>query len=108
MTAIFTWAVTGMSCYPTDAGQTDVVFNVAWNCTAVQGEYQSSFALSTNVTYTAGSPYTPYADLAESQVLGWVFAAGISQAQIEAALQDQIDAQVTPPVVQPPLPWATA
>lgn len=107
MSATFTWSVTSMSCYPQAEGEIDVVFNVGWQCAAVQGDYQITFALATNVTYTAGSPYTPYADLTEQQVLGWVFAAGINQTEIEATLQAQIDAQVNPPFVTPPLPWAT-
>ena len=72
----------------------------------MQDDYQSSFALSTNVIYTAGSPYIPYADLTEQQVLGWVYATGINQTEIEATLQAQIDAQITPTVIQPPLPWS--
>lgn len=106
MSATFTWSVTGMSCYPQAEGEADVVFNVSWSCAAMQDDYQSSFALSTKVTYTAGSPYTPYADLTEQQVLGWVFEAGINQAEIEATLQAQIDAQITPAVIQPALPWS--
>ena len=108
MSATFTWAVTSMSCYPQAEGEADVVFSVGWSCTAVQDDYQATFALATNVTYTVGSPYTPYADLTEQQVLGWVFLAGINQAEIEATLQTQIDAQVNPPIVTPPLPWAAA
>jgi hypothetical protein len=45
--------------------------------------------------------------LAQDQVLGWIWANGVDQAVTEAAVQQQIDNQINPPVVTPPLPWAT-
>jgi len=58
------------------------------------------------VTYTAGSPYTPYADLTQDQVLGWIWASGVDKDATEAAVNQQIDNAINPPVVTPPLPWA--
>ena len=107
MSATFTWTVIGMSCYPQADNQTDVVFNVNWFCQAVEGAYQASTLGEANVTYTAGSPFTPYAEITEVQALGWVFGS-INQFDVESSLQKQIDNQINPPVIQPPLPWATA
>jgi len=59
-----------------------------------------------NVTYSAGTPYTPYAQLTQDQVLGWIWAGGVDKAATEAAVQAQIDNLINPPVVQPPLPWS--
>jgi len=39
-------------------------------------------------------------------VLGWVYANGVDQAAVEAALATNIADQVNPPVVTPPLPWS--
>ena len=33
---------------------------------------------------------------------------GVDKTAIEAGVQVNIDAQINPPIVQPPLPWATA
>jgi len=49
-------------------------------------------------------------DLTEEQVIGWVQAAmGAEQvAALEANVAKQIEDQINPPVVTPPLPWAPA
>lgn len=113
MSATFQWSVTQMQCYPQAEGETDVVFNVAFSCSATQTnggvEYVARYPGYAPVTYVAGSPYTPYDQLTQEQVLGWVWGTPEgNQAEIEAKLQAQIDAQIAPPVVTPPLPWATA
>lgn len=111
MSATITWTVTAMDCYPQAEGETDVVFTVHWTCSGVQTEnnttYNASVYSTQAVTYTQGTPYTPYADLTQNQVLGWIWAAGVDQTATEAAVQQQINNQINPPVVTPPLPWAT-
>lgn len=106
MTTQITWTVTAMDCYPQAEGQTDVVFTVHWTCSGVDGTYTASVYSTCPVTYTAGTPYTPYADLTQDQVLGWIWSSGVDKDSAEAAVQSQIDAQINPPVVQPPLPWS--
>ena len=102
----FNWIVTQMNCYSQADGETDVVFTVHWTCAGTDGTYSSSVYNTQAVTYTAGSPYTPYADLTQDQVLGWIWAAGVDKAATEAAVQQMIDNQINPPVVTPPLPWS--
>ena len=107
MTNTYTWLVEWMSCYPTYEGETDVVFTAGWRCNAMDGTYAATQYGSVNVPYVSGEdPYTPYADLTQSQVLGWVWANGVDQAAVEAALATDIENQVNPPVVTPPLPWS--
>lgn len=105
MTATITWTVTQMDCYPQADEQTDVVFTVHWTCSGVQDSYNGSVYSTCPVTYQAGEPYTPYADLTQEQVLGWIWASGVDKDATEAAVQQQIDNQINPPVVTPPLPW---
>lgn len=107
MTTI-TWVIEQMNCYPTYDNQTDVVFTVHWRANATDGTYNSTVYGTVGVTYEAGSPYTPYADLTQDQVVGWVQAAlGQEQvAEIEAGLATQIDNQINPPIVTPALPWS--
>jgi hypothetical protein len=106
MTNTYTWLVEYMSCYPEADGETDVVFVVGWRCNATDGTYDATQYGTVNVPYVAGDPYTPYADLTENQVQGWVWANGVDQAATEAALDTSIANQVNPPVVTPPLPWS--
>ena len=103
-----TWTVTALDCYPEAEGETDVVFTVHWTLSGTDGTYSGSVYSTTGVTYTAGSPYTPYADLTEAQVVGWVQAAlGEEQvAAYEANVAKQIEDAINPPVVNPPLPWS--
>jgi hypothetical protein len=106
MTNTYTWIVEYMSCYPEAEGETDVVFVVGWRCNATDGTFNATQYGTVNVTYVAGDPYTPYADLTEVQVQDWVWANGVDQAATEASLATNIANQVNPPVVNPPLPWS--
>ena len=108
MSATITWTITAMDAYPQAEGQTDVVFTVHWTCSGVQDTYNASVYSTCGVTYSAGTPYTPYAQLTQDQVLGWIWAGGVDKAATEAAVNLQIANLINPPVVQPPLPWVTA
>ena len=105
---IYTWVIERLDCYPERDNQTDVVFSIHWRLNAQDGNYGASAYGTVGLTYSEGQPFTPYAQLTEAQVLGWLLAAlGPDQiAQLEAALAANIAAQINPPVVSPPLPWA--
>lgn len=115
MSATITWTIEWMNAYPQFDGQTDVVISAGWRCNGVQtvtsGEvetvYNGSVYSSASFTLNPDVPFTPYADLTQEQVLGWVWASGVDQPATEAAVQQQIDNQINPPIVQPPLPWVT-
>lgn len=111
MTATINWTVTAMDCYPKADNQTDVVFTVHWTCSGTQTAndttYTGSVYSTTGVPAPEGS-FTPYDQLTQNQVLGWVWANGVDKAATEAAVQQQIDNQIHLPVVNPPLPWAQA
>jgi hypothetical protein len=49
--------------------------------------------------------FTPYDQLTQAQVLGWCWANGVDKDATEASIQGQIDSQINPTVIQPPLPW---
>lgn len=101
----YTWTVTQMDCYPQAEGQTDVVFTVHWTCAGTDGTYNGSVYSTCNVTYEAGTPYTPYDQLTQDQVLGWIWAGGVDKDSAQTAVQTQIDNQINPPVTSPALPW---
>jgi len=110
MSVTNTWVIEQMDCYPQSEGQTDVVFTIHWRVNAADGVYTATSYGTVGVTYVAGSSYTPYAQLTQQQVVGWVQTAmGPEQvASIESSLSTNIADQVNPPVVTPPLPWAAA
>jgi hypothetical protein len=97
-----------MDAYPEQDGETDVVFTVHWTLSATDGTYNGSVYGSVGVTLDEGSTFTPYAELTEAQVVGWVQTAlGAEQvAAYEANVAEQIANQINPPVVTPPLPWS--
>jgi hypothetical protein len=97
--------VSALDCYPQESGNTDVVFNVHWTCAGTDGTYNASVYSTCSVPAPTGSAFTPYDQLTQQQVLGWIWANGVDQAATEAAVQTQLDNQINPPVVTPPLPW---
>jgi hypothetical protein len=94
-----------MDCYPTVGSETDVVFTVHWTCSGVQDTYSASVYSTCSVPAPSGDAFTPFADLTQAQVLGWIWANGVDQTATEAAVQSQINGQINPTVVTPPLPW---
>lgn len=108
MSIVYSWVIEQMNCYPEEAGQTDVVFSVFWRLNGTDGTYNGTINGSVNVTYVSGSPFTPYNDLTEQQVLGWVQASYTPEelASFENNIAQQIQTQINPPIVSPPLPWA--
>lgn len=91
-------------------GETDVVVSIAWKYAAVDGVYAAENSLGfTSCSFTPGNPFTPYADLTEEQVVGWVLSSWTPEqtAQYQAQLADMIAAQKAAPYSNPLLPWAT-
>jgi len=105
MTTQYTWTVTAMDVYVQQAGRSEVVFNVHWTCSGQNGEFSSSVYATCAVPVPTAS-FTPYANLTQSQVLGWIWENGVDKAVTEAAVETQIQAQINPVVETPPLPWS--
>lgn len=103
-----TWSVVQMDAYPEYEGEPDVVFTVHWRLDGTDGTYAGSVYGSQGITLIEGATFTPYADLTEAQVIGWVQSAmGAEQvASYEANVAQQIEDQIDPTVVTPPLPWS--
>ena len=102
----FTTTVTQMFTLPQEAGQTDVVVNVQYLVTGVDGAYTANIGFSQQFTIQQGEAFTPYADLTEAQVVGWADPQTVSNMQ--ACVQGQIDSMINPPVSpsSQPLPWS--
>ena len=74
-----------------------------WQATAVDGEHTAS--IYSTSSWTDGTVNTPYADLTQATVLGWVWANGVDKTATEAALAAQIALQKAP-VTASGTPWA--
>jgi hypothetical protein len=95
--------------YTLDTPEPGFVVNVLWTLTGVDGQYTASIGGNSQFTVQEGT-FTPYSQLTQAQVIGWVQAElgpdGI--ANFEANVQGQINSMITPPVSpqNTPLPWA--
>ena len=76
-----------------------------WQVTAVNGVYSTS--TYSTCSWADGTPTIPYADVTMAEVLEWRGASGLDKDATEAAVPQQIDNAINPPVVTPPLPWAS-
>lgn len=101
-----------MNAYPEADGKQDVVFTVYWTLNGVSSDISSLGAPYTgftcgvvDVTVNPAKPFTPYADLTQDQVLGWIWESGVDKTAQEADVATQIENQINPIVVTPPLPW---
>jgi len=103
----FNWIILGMPYYPQEAGQSNVVFQVNWQCQAISDSGAANAYGSVPVTYTAGAPFTPYDQLTQEQIWEWVNPQ-IDRSEIESNLQSLIDKQKTPETVSVTVPWAQA
>ena len=109
MANTYTWSFPTLTAYPQSEGQTDVVYTVHWTLTGTDGNGHTGSVYGTvGLTYVAGSPYTPYADLTEAQVQNWTTTTlGAEQvAALEANINAQIQQQITPTSVNLPPPWS--
>ena len=98
------WIIERLLVKPTEGSLTDVVITADWRCNGTQDQYSGTCYGSTSFAPPTGS-FTPYPDLTEQQVLGWCFSNGVDQAAIEANVTQQINDQINPPIIAPPLPW---
>ena len=103
-----TFATTVIQMYtlPQEAGETDVVVNVNYLVTGVDGANTATIDFSQQYTIQQGEAFTPYAQLTQAQVVGWADPQTVSNMQ--ACVQGQIDSMVNPPVSpsSQPLPWS--
>jgi hypothetical protein len=106
------WIIERLLVKPTEGSLTDVVITADWRCNGTEtigtGDdvktYSGTCYGSASFQPPSGS-FTPYEDLTEQQVLDWCYASGVNKTAIEANVTAQIENQINPPVIAPPLPW---
>jgi hypothetical protein len=72
---------------------------------AVEGDYTASISL--NRSWPDGTINTPYEQLTQEIVLGWVWASGVNKTEIETSLANSIAMQKAPVIVTG-VPWSQA
>jgi len=107
------WIIERLLVKPTEGSLTDVVITADWRCNGTEttgtGDDEKTYTGTCYGSSSFAPPtenFTPYPDLTEQQVLGWCYANGVDQSAIEANVSAQIENQINPPVIAPPLPWA--
>jgi hypothetical protein len=93
----FNWNIVNLDRKTSDG----FVITVHYNVSAVDGEFTAS--TYGTVGYTEEGAFTPYSQLTEAVVVGWV-KDSLGQETVEEALAAQIEAQKNP-VSESGLPW---
>jgi len=110
MPATFNWNISQLDCIPDVDGKQDYVVTAHWQCNGSEESggqtYTSQIYGTSSFQVDPGPDYIPYDQLTQEIVLNWVWASGIDKDATEAAVQKQIDNEINPPVISPPLPWA--
>ena len=107
MATTITWVIEQLDVKPSEASYTDVVITAHWRCNGADGNYTGT-VYGTCGFNQPGDPFTPYDQLTQDQVLGWCWASGVDKTATEANVEQQIQNQINPPVITPPLPWSQA
>ena len=109
MNNTYTWTITALDCIPEINDRSNYVVIAHWLCEGSDGVYTGQqVGTVTFVVDPYKTDYVPYQDLTEAEVIVWTQdALGADTVQlIYRTIDTQIQAQVNPAVVQPPLPWA--
>ncbi len=106
MATTITWVISALNCIPNTPEGADYVVTAHWRCNGIDGTYNGTVYSTCSFPVVQGTSFVPYEDLTEDDVLGWCWANGVDKDATEAAVEQQIQNQITPPIVTPPLPWA--
>lgn len=109
MSILITWSIEKLECYQQVTSLPDVVCNIHWRVDATDGTYSDVSKGSIGITYSGDLPFTPYNELSEDQVIGWVKSSlGLGEiATIEESAKQNVMNQPLPVLFTPDLPWET-
>lgn len=99
------WIIEWMKTTPSTATPPECVVTVGWRCNGTEELYTGT-VYGTCSFNAPGDPYTPYSELTQEQVLNWCWNNGVNKDATETAVNQQIDLQINPLIIQPPLPWS--
>ena len=103
-----TWNIVAMNCKPDVNGMLDYVCMSHWTLTATDGTYTGSvYGTASFEVNPDKTPYTAFNDITLEQAIAWT-QGSLGEEQVaayEKSVADQIEAQINPTIVTPPLPW---
>lgn len=110
MSVTYTWKVEQIECRPEVGEYENVVSVVHWRLFGADGSVQDSVYGSEKVDLVESVVFTPFEELIEETVIGWVQTKlGTERiTTLKGALDTMIADRIAPPVVSPPLPWSAA
>ena len=112
----YKWEITALGTMPSPpAPVNDFLFFANYTVTATDGintvEFQSQaqFTINKKIDENEKPTYTPYADLTQEQVIGWIQAIENLKENVEDNLDNQLYEINNPPIVPEltPLPWVS-
>ena len=121
MAVTHTWSVNNQLQTRTQDGLSEVVFSVVWQLNSEETVDETTYTISSanqislNTDNLDPSTYTAFADLTETQVVGWAKAQidadaakgqGVVCAEWEAGHDRNIAKQINPPTAVETAPWA--
>jgi hypothetical protein len=98
------WLIERLLVKPIEGSNPDVVITADWRCNGSQDQYSGTCYGSASFQ-PPSDEFTPYDELTQEQVLNWCYENGVDKTAIEANVTQQIENQISPPVVTLPLPW---
>ena len=98
MEVTYDWNCKTVDVHPQEEGQTDVVYNVHWNVTGVEGEYSVTNIGTQIVPLSDSSTFIPFEDLTNEIVVEWTKEAMGEEtvASIETSIANQIQDLISP------------
>lgn len=109
MAITYSWIITSLECLPEQDGKEKVVNAINWRRKAVdENDLVGEIFGRQSISLDLSAPFTSYDDLTEPQTIDWLLAS-FTPAVLTSQEEDlvaQIAAQINPPMVSPPLPWA--
>ena len=94
----YDWNCKTVDVHPQEEGETDVVYNVHWIVTGVDGDYSATNIGTQVVPLSEGGTFIPFEDLTNDVVVEWTKEAmGEEQVtQIEASVASEIEGKINP------------
>ena len=108
MTIEYIWNITQLDYVPITNTMSDYVVQAHYEVTGDDGTYKGSATGTASFEVDANQPsYVPYADITKAEAIAWTQSAlGEQVVMIKSSIDDQIQKQITPPMVTLPLPWS--
>jgi hypothetical protein len=95
----YDWNISQLDCIPDSDGRQDYVVTAHWHATARTEPTAAASTALAGFAVVEGEAFTPYDQLTKEQVLGWIWANGVDKDATEAAVAQQIENQINPPIV---------